>query len=82
MTTLANLSVGQSARITGIQATPAIRQRILDMGLIPDARITLERVGPTGHPIWITCQGAQIALRLGEASGVLVDDVKVALGNS
>lgn len=82
MTTLANLTPGQSARVADVQASPAIRQRILDMGLIPDARITLERVGPTGHPIWITCQGAQIALRLGEASGVLVDDVKAALSNS
>ncbi len=82
MTTLANLSVGQSARITGIQAAPAIRQRILDMGLIPDIRITLERFGPTGHPLWIACQGAQIALRIDEASGVLVDDVKSALGIS
>ena len=82
MTTLANLSVGQSARITGIQAAPGIRQRILDMGLIPDSRVTLERVGPTGRPIWIACHGSQIALRLDEATGILVDDVKVAGDNS
>ena len=78
MTTLAKLSPGQSARITGIEASPAIRQRMLDMGLIPETRIRLERVGPAGHPLWIACQGAQLALRLGEASGVIVDDVAAA----
>ncbi|MDR0966888.1 MAG: ferrous iron transport protein A [Myxococcales bacterium] len=79
MKTLCNLSPGQSARVMAIQASTAIRQRMFHMGILPNAQIALERVGPTGHPLWIACQGSQIALRLGEAEAVLIiDDVREA----
>ena len=50
----------------------AIRQRLLDMGILPDTRIEVERVAPSGDPIWIRLQGFQMALRRVEAESIAI----------
>jgi Fe2+ transport system protein FeoA len=42
------------------------------MGLLPDVVTRLERVAPTGDPVWISLEGSQIALRRKEAASVLI----------
>lgn len=69
---LADLRPGDKARIANIVSHGAIRQRMLDMGLLPNALIELERLGPGGDPVWIKCLGAQLALRRAEAEAVLI----------
>ncbi len=69
---IASLKPGQSAVVTQITATGALRQRLLDMGILPETAIDVERSGPGGHPLWIRCQGARLALRRAEASSILV----------
>lgn len=69
---IASMKPGQSAIVTQITATGALRQRLLDMGILPETSIDVERSGPGGHPLWIRCQGARLALRRAEASSVLV----------
>lgn len=72
VTHLSDLSPGQSARVSVINAQGMLRQRLLDLGILPDARIDLERVGLGGDPVWIRCQGAHLALRRSEARSILV----------
>lgn len=72
VTHLSDLSPGQSARVSVINAEGMLRQRLLDLGILPDARIDLERVGLGGDPVWIRCQGAHLALRRSEARSILV----------
>jgi len=67
-----DLEVGKSGKIVQVASQGAIRQRLLDMGLLPDVEVRLERVAPGGGPVWIQVHGAQIALRRTEASAVLV----------
>lgn len=69
---IASMKPGQSAIVTQITATGALRQRLLDMGILPETAIDVERSGPGGHPLWIRCQGARLALRRSEASNILV----------
>ncbi len=69
---IASMKPGQSAVVTQITATGALRQRLLDMGILPETSIDVERSGPGGHPLWIRCQGARLALRRAEASNILV----------
>ncbi len=68
--TLCDLKPGQRARVMQIEARGALRQRLLDMGFIPDALIDLERVGLGGDPLWVRCQGAHLALRRSEARSI------------
>ncbi len=66
---------GEIGCVTQVNAEGAIRQRLLDMGILPDTRVELERVAPTGEPVWIRLDGSQLALRRQEAQAVLVNRV-------
>lgn len=72
MKSLKELSPGEAGSVQRITGTGAIRQRLLDIGLMPNVRVELERVSPTGDPIWIRFQGSQVSLRKLEAETVLV----------
>lgn len=69
---LADLKPGQEGRVQQIDCRGAIRQRLLDMGILPDTRITVARIAPAGDPIWIKLQGYELALRMSEARSVTV----------
>ena len=71
-TSIADLQPGQSGIVTQISASGALRQRLLDMGILPETRIGLERSGPGGDPLWIRCQGARLALRRSEADRIRI----------
>ena len=65
---------GHSCIITTVEGSGAIRQRLLDMGLLPDVIVRVERKAPGGDPIWINLGGWQIALRQKEARTIMVKD--------
>jgi ferrous iron transport protein A len=69
---IADLRPGQSGVVTRIIASGALRQRLLDMGILPETTVDLERAGLGGDPLWIRCQGARLALRGSEARSVAV----------
>ena len=65
--TLDTLLPGEEGRVIRVEGQGAIRQRILDMGLLPGVKVQLERVAPVGDPLWIRVQGFQLSLRRREA---------------
>ncbi len=69
---IADLRPGQLGRVTHVNARGAVRQRLLDMGILPEVEIEVERVAPSGDPLWIKLMGFQLALRKSEAAAVLV----------
>lgn len=69
---IAELRPHQSARIADITGSGAIRQRLMDMGLMPNTTIHIERIAPAGDPIWIKLHGYQLSLRRNEAATVIV----------
>jgi Fe2+ transport system protein FeoA len=69
---IAHLKPGQSAVVARITAQGAIRQRLLDVGILPGITVSVERSGPGGHPLWIRCQGARMALRRAEANSIRI----------
>lgn len=70
--TLADIKPGNRAVVSKIGAGGALRQRLLDMGVLPQTTIDIERVGLGGDPFWVRCQGARLALRRSEAQSILV----------
>lgn len=72
---LADLAPGQRGRVVQVDSKGAVRQRLLDMGLIPDAHLEVARSGAAGDPVWIRLQGYELALRKSEAEAVLVEKV-------
>ncbi len=70
---IAELAPGQSGRIRQVGGGGAVRQRLLDMGLLPNAVVEMARKAPTGDPLWIRMQGFELALRASEAAAVQVE---------
>ena len=68
--TLDQLKVGTSAVITAVGGDGALRCRLLDMGLIPHTRVTLQKVAPMGDPIEIRYE---LTLRVEEAQKIEVE---------
>jgi DtxR family transcriptional regulator, Mn-dependent transcriptional regulator len=73
---LTTLPPGQQAIVTRVLATDPMRGRLLDMGILPDARIRVVRVTQTGSPIWVSLQGFEVSLERREAAAVLVSIAK------
>ena len=67
---LDRLRVGQSAFVTRVEAEPAMRRRLLDLGLIPGTRVTCQGRSPAGDPAAYLVRGAVVALRARGAAAV------------
>lgn len=72
--TLADIPVGESAKV--VRLAPACqgvqRRRLMDLGVVPDTAIEVERASMTGDPLAYRIRGALIALRLEQATVVEV----------
>ena len=53
--TLDQLKVGSSAIISAVGGNGALRCRLLDMGLIPHTRVTLQKVAPWATRLKFRC---------------------------
>ena len=70
--TLDEMKIGQSAVICAVGGEGARRCRLLDMGLIPHTRVTLQKVAPMGDPIEIMVRGYELTLRVEDAKKIEV----------
>lgn len=73
--TLKELKVGQSARILSVGGSGALRQHFLDMGVIPDAEVTLIKLAPMGDPMELLIHGYALTLRLDDADRIEVEQI-------
>lgn len=71
--TLKDLKIGQSAVIRSIDGEGAIRQHLLDMGVIPDTRVKVVKYAPMGDPIEVQIHGYELTLRLSESERITVE---------
>jgi DtxR family Mn-dependent transcriptional regulator len=80
--TLWRLDMGEVATVTGL--SPACqgpqRRRLLDLGLVPGTRVTVEMRSPLRDPVAYRVRGAVIALRRHQADWVQVERSPVPAG--
>ena len=72
--TLAELSIGQDARIRAVGGEGALRRRLLDMGLTPRTQITVRKTAPMGDPIVLHLRGYELTLRLEDAANIELEE--------
>ena len=72
--TLNELKTGSSGIITAVGGDGPLRCRLLDMGLIPHTRVTLQKVAPMGDPIELHLRGYELTLRVEEAQKIEVKE--------
>lgn len=69
---LSDIRPGQRGRVLRIEGEGSLRHRLIEMGLLPDQVVSVERTGPLGDPLWIQLSGFHFALRGTEARLVIV----------
>ena len=74
--TFNQLDVGQSATVEVVGGSGALRQHFLDMGLIPQATVTLIKRAPMGDPIEVRIRSYELTLRVAEANEIFVKNVR------
>lgn len=74
------LRPGQTATITHVGGTNALRRRFVEMGIIKGETIMIERHAPLGDPIEYFIKGYHLALRKEEAAHIEVTPCGVAHG--
>ncbi len=70
---LSEMKAGEKGKVSRIDGSGGVHRRILDMGLIPQTTVEVERIAPLGDPIWIRLRGYQLSLRKEEASRIYVE---------
>ena len=74
--TLDKLRPGQSARITAVGGSGALRQHFLDMGVIPGAEVTMIKFAPMGDPAELRIHGYELTLRLADAEKIAIEKLE------
>ena len=70
---LSELKPEQSAYIESVGGEGALRQHLLDMGVIPGAHVKLIKFAPLGDPMELRIHGYELTLRLSDAEKIEID---------
>ena len=69
---LANLQVGERARVASLLSRGSMRRRLQYIGLIEGTEVECVQKSPAGDPVAYRIRGALIALRSEDSSNILV----------
>lgn len=72
MLTLAEISLGQTAKVRAVDGPRAFRRRLLEMGLVPGTEVRVVTIAPLGDPLQIEVRGGQWSIRRAEAAQIQV----------
>ncbi|MBX6422224.1 FeoA family protein [Thermosulfurimonas sp. F29] len=71
---LSEVPPGTRVRIVRLGGgSPALRRRLMDMGVLSGEPVSVERVAPLGDPLEIRIRGYRLSLRREEAEKILVE---------
>jgi Fe2+ transport system protein FeoA len=66
------LPYGVSARVIGVGGAAAVSRRLMEMGVVPGARIRVIKSAPLGDPLEVRVRSYHLALRRTEAAAIQV----------
>jgi Fe2+ transport system protein FeoA len=73
---MGELTVGSRARVVELTGSGKLQRRMLSMGFVPGAEVTVIRQSPLGDPRQYRVKKANIALRRDEANTLLVQQLE------
>ena len=73
MSTLAELAVGNRARVVRVEGNDSLGLRLLEMGMTPGAEVTVLGTAPLGDPIEVELRGYRLSVRKTEAARVEIE---------
>ena len=72
--TLADLRIGESGVVNTVGGEDALHRHLLDMGITPGVKITLQKTAPMGDPVELRLRGYSLTLRLEDAAKLTLRD--------
>ncbi|MBQ9038255.1 MAG: ferrous iron transport protein B [Clostridia bacterium] len=69
---LRELEIGKAAVVTSVGGDGALRQHLLDMGIIPGVEVVIVKYAPRGDPMEVRIHGYELTLRLADAEKIEV----------
>lgn len=76
--TLKELEIGKSAVIETVGGEGALRQHLLDMGVIPGAEVTVVKLAPMGDPMELQIHGYELTIRMADADQIEITPVELS----
>ena len=73
---MSELKPGEEGIVVRAEGPPALRRRLMEMGIVRGTRVKMVRKAPLGDPIEYEVKGYNLSLRAGEADGVYVEVVR------
>ena len=73
--TLDQIAVGKEVKIIKVGGEGQLRIRLLDMGLIPQTVVRVQKAAPMGDPIEIHLRGYELTRRKKDAARIEVAEV-------
>lgn len=70
---LSELPIGSEGVIQAVYGEGALRLRLLDMGLIPGTKVSMQKVAPLGDPMEIRLRGYELTLRKEDAEQITLE---------
>lgn len=69
---LSTLPPGQSGHVVSLDRAHLLRRRLLELGFVRGAKVTVIRCAPLGDPTELRIGGAALALRKSDLHGITV----------
>lgn len=73
---MCDLKEGQTATVKRIGGSGALRRRILEMGIVKGTDVYVEKYAPLKDPLELIVKGYHVSLRVKEAAGIEVVDIR------
>lgn len=73
MTSLAQLNLGQSAKIVQVTQAGLVTQRLMEMGITPGVQMRYVGAAPLGDPLEYELRGYRLCMRRREAEQIQVE---------
>lgn len=72
MRSLDTVSCGETALVTSLLGSGAVKRRFMDMGITEGTSIYVRKLAPLGDPMEITIRGYELAIRKKDAVNIIV----------
>ena len=71
--TLAEAELHQPVRVKHVGGERTFRRRLMELGLVPGTKVSVEKIAPLGDPLELRARGCTLSIRAAEARAVDVE---------